>query len=176
MSSKVFLLIVTGPVGVGKSKVSEAAADILCLKQIPNAVIDVDCFRHAYPVSPDDRFNTSLVYKNLAAVWPNYVKLGISHIIIPNVIETREEIEKYKSAIPDADITVIRLDANIDILHKRLENRETGDMLKWHKNRAVELKKQFDIRKLESIVIKTDNKSIEEAAVDVISAWLKNLS
>lgn len=174
MDSKVFLLIVTGPVGVGKSKVSEAAADYLCLKQIPNAVIDVDCFRHAYPAPPGDRFNTSLVYNNLSAIWPNYAKLGITHVIIPNVIESCEEIENYKSAIPNADITVIRLDASIDILHKRLENRETGEMLKWHKDRAVELKKQFDERNLEHSVINIDNKSVETAAAEVISEWLKN--
>ncbi len=173
MAKIISLLIVTGPVGVGKSSIADAVFNMLVQKKIASAVIDVDSFRSAYPPPPNDRFNTMLVYKNLASVWPNYDALGIKHLIIPNVIENSEEIEQYKAVIPNASITTIRLMASIPTLHKRLENRESGDSLKWHKNRAIELHEQFQKKKLEDIVIDTGNKSIEEIAHNILYDWLK---
>ncbi len=171
MNEKVSLLIITGPVGAGKSKVSEAVSDILSIKKIPNAVIEFDCLTNAYPSPLNDRFNSALGYKNLSSIWPNYKALGIRHLIIPNVIENREEIEKFKSVIPNSHITVVRLTAEDSTLHKRLEHREVDEALMWHKNRASELREQFEQRKLENFVIDTENKSITEVAEEVISKW-----
>ncbi|MCI0449433.1 MAG: hypothetical protein L0Y79_06565 [Chlorobi bacterium] len=92
-------------------------------------------------------------------------------MIIPNVIENREEIEKFKSVIPNSHITVVRLTAEDSTLHKRLEHREVDEALMWHKNRASELREQFEQRKLENFVIDTENKSITEVAEEVISKW-----
>jgi len=171
MNEKISLLIITGPVGVGKSKVSEAVSEILSQKEIPNAVIDMDYLRCVYPSAVNDRFNTNLGYKNLTMMWPNYEEMGIRNLIIPNVVESKKEIDRFKESIPNAEITVIRLNAEVLTMHKRLENREIGDSLIWHKKRAVELKKQFEQKKLEDLVIETENKSINEVAVEVLSKW-----
>lgn len=173
MDKIITLLIVTGPVGVGKTSISEAVYNILVQKKIASAVIDVDSFRSAYPPPLNDRFNTMLVYQNLASIWSNYAALGINYLIIPNVIESCEEIEQYKAVIPNSSITTIRLKASIPTLHSRLENRESGDSLKWHKNRAKELHEQFEKNTLEDIVIDTENKSIEEVARNVLFEWFK---
>lgn len=173
MENIISLLIVTGPVGVGKTSISEAVYNILVQKKIASAVIDVDSFRSAYLLPLNDRFNTLLVYKNLASIWPNYAELGIKNLIIPNVIETSEEIEQYKAVIPNASITTIRLKTSIPTLHSRLENRESGDSLKWHKKRAVELLEQFEKKTLEDIVIDTEHKSIIEVANNVLYQWLQ---
>lgn len=166
------LLIVTGPVGVGKSKVSETVSDKLTAKKIPNAFIDFDHLACAYPPPTGDRFNSILAFKNLSVIWPNYCEMGIQHVIIPNVIENREEIEQFNKAVPKAEITVVRLTAEISTLHKRLENRETGDMLAWHRKRAIELTEIFALQKVEDFIIDTEDKSISIVADEVLSKWL----
>jgi hypothetical protein len=127
----------------------------------------------AYPHPDNDRFNSALGYKNLSSIWPNYKKMGIRNLIIPTVIESNEAIRKYKSAVPNSHVTVARLTAKVSTLHNRLEQREVGDPLTWHKNRAIELSKQFEERKLENFVIDTENKPITEVAEEVLSKWLK---
>jgi adenylylsulfate kinase-like enzyme len=171
MNEKISLLIITVPVGAGKSSVSEAVSQILSKKKVPNAVIDMDNLTCAYPHPENDRFNSALGYKNLSSIWPNYKKLGIRNLIIPTVIENQEAIRKYKSAVPNSHVTVVRLTAGDSTLHKRLEHREVGDSLKWHKNRAGELREQFERCKLEDFVIDTENKSIAEVAEEVLPKW-----
>jgi len=172
MENNIELLIITGPVGVGKSIVSEAVYQLLADRNIATALIDVDCFRSAFPPPFDDRFNSKLVIENLASMWPNYAELGISRLIIPNVIETSDEIEDYKSAIPNVSVTTIRLTASIPTLHKRLEKRESGSSLNWHKHRAIELKEQFESRLLEDFVIDTEEKPVYLVAEEALKQWL----
>lgn len=173
MSEKVQLLIVTGPVGVGKTSVAASVSDLMNEKNIPNALIDIDALRCAYPAPQNDRFNMSLGYKNLSLILPNYYERGISRFIIPDVIENSESIKQFKSVIPTAEITIIRLTASLSTLHKRLEQREVGDMLTWHKNRAVELSAILDEVKPEDLLIDTEGKPVLEAAKEALKFWMK---
>lgn len=173
MNEKISLLIVTGPVGVGKTSVSTAVSDMLTHKKIPNAFIDIDNLRCAYPSPANDRFNMELGYKNLALIWPNYLEYGIRHLVIPDVIENHEDVNKFKSVIPSAEITIIRLTAPVATLHSRLEQREAGDMQVWHKHRAIELSKQFEELRPEDYLIDTEKKTITEIAEEALSLWLK---
>ena len=175
MENNIELLILTGPVGVGKSIVSEAVYQLLADRGIACAMIDVDCFRSAFPPPYDDRFNSRLVIKNLASMWPNYAESGISRLIMPNVIETSDEIEDYKSAIPNVRVTIIRLTASIPTHHKRLERRESGSSLNWHKHRAIELKEQFESRFLEDFIIDTEGKPIDLVAQEAVKIWLNKI-
>lgn len=171
----VHLLIISGAVGVGKSKVADAISDVLRGKNISNAVIDLDCLRSAYPRPADDPFHMLLGYKNLASVWKNYKELGITHVIIPNVLESRQELEQFKLAIPNTHILVVRLIAKLETIHKRLEGREVGNSLTWHLNRAVELTEQLEQKKTDDVTIDTENKTTAEVAGEVLaeSGWLK---
>lgn len=173
MHSAISLLIVTGPVGVGKTSVATAVSDLLNEKNIPNAFIDIDALRCAYPSPPNDRFNMALGYKNLSLILPNYYERGISRFIIPDVIENNESIKQFKSVIPNAEITIVRLSASVSTLHKRLQQREVGDMLTWHKNRAIELSKILDEVKPEDLLINTEGKPVLDAAGEALEFWMK---
>jgi putative protein kinase ArgK-like GTPase of G3E family len=61
-------LIVTGPMGVGKSTVAEAVSDALRTAGVPHALVDLDAFTGCYPPPPDDPYRQRLALRNLAAV------------------------------------------------------------------------------------------------------------
>lgn len=171
MNNNICLLIITGPVGAGKTSAAEAVYDLLSAGKTSCAVIDFDWLTAAYPAPADDRFNFRLGIKNLSSIIPNYLALGIKLYIIPTVVENNEEIESFKNIIKGTDVFVIRLTAEITSLHRRLDKRETGNLLDWHKKRAVELTELFESKQLENMTIDTENKSIESIAKEILLAW-----
>lgn len=171
MNTGCSILIITGPVGAGKTTIAESLFDLLSENKTPCAVMDFDWLTAAYPPPENDRFNFSLGIANLRSVLPNYLSMGIKIFIIPTVVESNEEIEKFKELIEDTDIFVIRLSAGLATLQKRLEKRETGKMLNWHKKRAKELIDLFAAKHLENVVVDTENKSIDSITEEVLKAW-----
>lgn len=171
MNNSISLLIVTGPVGAGKTSAAEAVFDLLSANKTPCAVIDFDWLTAAYPAPAGDRFNFRLGIKNLSSIIPHYLALGIKIFIIPTVVESKDEIETFKKLIKGTDIFVIRLTAEPATLHKRLDKREIGNLLEWHKKRAIELIDIFETNKLENIIIDTEDKSIESIAKEILLVW-----
>ncbi|MBE2226344.1 MAG: hypothetical protein IAE93_03345 [Ignavibacteria bacterium] len=165
------ILIITGPVGSGKTSAAEAVFDMLSAKKIPSAVIDFDWLTAAYPPPADDRFNFRLGILNLKSILPNYIAKGINLFVIPTVVESEEEIKVFNELISGSDIYVVRLKAAPATLHKRLEKREIGSLLNWHKKRALELIEMFESKQLEDLIIDTENKSIESIAEEILLVW-----
>lgn len=172
---KIPVLIIIGPVGVGKTTVSDAVSEILIERSIPHAVIDLDNLRYAFPRPSKDPFHAELGYKNLAAVWKNYKDVGVTFIVIPNVLEERSDEEKIKEAIPGAKVTVVRLRAPIETIHNRLKTREKSEKsLNWHLNRAAQLNDQLEQSKIEDFVVDIDDKAPSEIAKEILSRFDQN--
>lgn len=103
------VLVVTGPVGVGKTTVALAASELLDQRGISHALVDADWLRWRYPRSSHDPFETALGLRNLAAVWANYRAAGAGRLILADVMESREAVTAYLSAVPGAEVVVVRL-------------------------------------------------------------------
>lgn len=167
-------MIISGSVGVGKSGVADAMSEILINKHMPHAVVDMDCLRDAFPRPKEDPFHEKLGLKNLSAVWKNFKEAGVTCLIIPNVVEHRSYLDKFQSAIPGAEITIVRLRAKNRNIQKRLKDREEGSSLKWHLKRAEELTKKLEDARVEDFVVDTDDKKRVEIAKEILSKtnWL----
>ncbi len=159
-------LVITGPVGVGKSSTAFALSDQLNASNQPHGVIDVDYLRTCYPASADDPFNMVLGLRNIAAVCANYRAAGAIKLLV-DVVETPEQRAGYEQAIPGAQVQIIRLTASLDTLHQRLQGRETGDSLRWHLARAAELSTLMVARGIGDIVIATDGQSAQQVAQEI---------
>src|SRR5690242_16444029 len=107
----IFVLVLTGPVGVGKTAVAAEISNRLRDMQVPHALVDMDWLRECHPSPPHDPFHTVLGLRNLAAVWTNYRTAGAARLIIVDIIETRSALNDYRAAIPNARITIIMLTA-----------------------------------------------------------------
>lgn len=168
------VLVLTGPVGVGKSSVASVVSDVLADHAIPHAAVDLDWLRWCRPSPSDDPFHTSLGLRNLRLVWEQYRRSGAERAIVIDILESPAMLAAYRAAIPGALVTVVRLHARLETIHRRLQQREVGASLVWHQNRASELSTQMERDALEDIRIDTDDKAIEDVAWEVLreTGWV----
>lgn len=166
-------LLITGPVGVGKTSVAETVAELLTEARVPHALVDIDRISLCYPTPADDRFNERLANRNLASIWPNYQAAGATCLILARVVESRDDVAAYQHAIPGARILVVRLRASLVTLAERVRQRERGSGLDWHLARAIELAPQMDRDRVEDLLIDTDGKDLIAVAREILerSGW-----
>lgn len=138
-SERVPLLLISGPVGVGKTSVGFAVSGLLCEQDISHTFIDLDQLSYTYPRPVDDRFGSRLGLQNLRDMWRNAVAVGSRNLMLAGVIETMARVEEIRTVIPNADIVVCPLRASQDTLEARVRKREIGKGLDWHLRRAVAL-------------------------------------
>ncbi len=169
------LLVITGPVGVGKSTVAEAVSDLLSEHGLPHGVVEMDCLRHCYPSPPGDRFHTALGYRNLAAVAANYRAAGAARLVLVDIVEARRQMDDYRAAIPGAEAMVVGLRGSLATIHSRLAGRESGGNLEWHQARAAELIGQWKASPVEDYLVDTEGRTPLEVARAVLAGcgWLQ---
>ena len=169
MDIRVPVMLITGPAGAGKTTVAAGVSELLESAEITHAFVDIDSLRWYYPSPAHDRFRTELAMKNLAAVWANFQAAGITRLVLADVLESREDLVQYRTAVTGADIFVVRLQASLDTLLSRLRIREIGTSLDWHLHRAAELSQQMDRDKVEDILVDTDGKSVAAIAREILT-------
>jgi len=167
-------IIVTGPVGVGKSTVAEAMGYLLLAAKIPHANVDFDQLTAGPRTADDDVWGTKLGLSNLAAIWKNYQLAGARRLIIARVIESRWELDGFRQAVPGADIVLVRLRAAPETLQARVRRRGPWRDMEWHLKRSVELGAQMDAQPFEDVLIETDDRDVTAVAREVLhrAGWL----
>jgi adenylylsulfate kinase len=168
-------ILVTGPVGVGKTTLIDAMGRVLRDAEVPHATVDFDQLTAAYPRSPDDDvWGTDLGLANLAAIWQNYRAIGASRLLLAQVIENRKELDGFRNAVPGAEIVVVRLRASPSTLQQRVRARGESRGMEWHLKRAVELATLMDEQSVEDFVVETEDRSPLELARQTLQlvGWL----
>lgn len=169
------VLLITGPVGVGKTSVLGEVTELLEAAGVPFAAVDLDNLSWCYPTpAGDDRFRSGLTFQNLAAIWTNFKSAGAQRLVIARVVERRAELDRYRDAVPGAEITVVRLEASGPTLQRRVAQREIGIGREWHANRATELADIMERARIEDLLVKTDGRSVNEIAREILArvGWL----
>jgi hypothetical protein len=168
MASNIPVLVITGPVGVGKTATGMAVSEILDDRGWAYALIDMDWLRWSQPRPAGDPFHTALGLRNLAAVWANCRATGAERLVLVDVVETGRDVERYREAVPGAFVQVARLHASLPTILSRLEGRESAASLAWHQRRAPELIAIMDRNQIGDIHIDTDGQTLETIAQDVL--------
>jgi adenylylsulfate kinase len=102
--------------------------------------------------------------------------VGVKCVVIPNVLEDRQDISHIEAGTPGAVVTVVCLTAPIETIHDRIRGREKSEQsLAWHLNRAVELSNKLEGRNVEDFTVNTDGKTLAEIAKEVLETadWPK---
>lgn len=170
---RVRVLMISGPVGVGKTSVAHEMFDQLSERDIPHAVIDIDALGISWPFGDGDPYNNQMAMRNLAAVWSNFAAAGATHAVLPRVIESEADLAPYREAIPGADIQVCRLVATQETLRERITTRETGSSQEALLHRAIHLAESLETSPAD-FTIPTDGRTLPAIAKEALTnaGWL----
>ena len=166
------LLIITGSMGSGKTAVMAEASDILALRGIPHAAIDLDMLGFAH--LPTGAENDDVMYRNLQAVAGNYVALGVDRFLLARAIENHAELERCRAAVAATEVTVCRLTALVETMQQRIGSRELGVCRGKYIERVTTLNDAPDRAQLENFVVTNEGRPLTDVANEVLerARWL----
>jgi hypothetical protein len=173
VTAPVPVLVITGPVGVGKSTIAAEAAWLLRRAGVPHALVDLDRIEQCWPVPADDPWNERVSHRNLACMWANFRQAGADRLIFARVLETRSLLRRVTEAVPGAQITVVRLRAPLAVLHERIRGREAGDP-EWFLGAATHTEEVFERAQVEDHLVDNENRPAAVVAGEVLQrvGWL----
>jgi N-acetyltransferase len=168
------LLIITGTMGAGKSTVLAEASDILALRDIAHAAIDLDALGLAHLPLADG--NDGVMYRNLQSVCENYTSLGVSRLLLARAIEDRAELELCRGVVSPTSTVVCRLSASIETMEQRVKMRESGVSQREYVARVAKLNVILDRARLEDFTIASENRSVTEVACEMLlkAGWISD--
>lgn len=114
-----FVLVLTGPPGVGKSEVLTALHDALGNAGISNAVIEIDELERCYPPLEPSRALT-----HAAMLADSFREAGYDLLLVTATVEDDAYGEALRSAIGAEDHLLVRLEAQAATLERRIVARE----------------------------------------------------
>lgn len=162
------LLIISGPVGVGKTSSAEEVSNLLVEQSVPHTLIDLDCLGETYPREPNDRFGSNLMLTNLRSIWGNCVAVGSKNLVLARVIETDIDKQNIVECVPRAMPVVCQLRADNDTLVSRVRKREIGTGAAWHEQRSRELAASLQSGAPVDFEVDTEGKSIIAIADEIV--------
>ncbi len=160
-------LILTGPVGSGKTATAIAVGHMLGEHGLQAVVVDLDWLGWLHTASREPLAD-DLIATNLAAIWPNFVATGIRYAVLSRGLTSLRALEALKRAVPQARITVVRLSATAPTLEARLRRRDTGAELNEHLRQAVEMTRTMERLALEDLVVSTDGADVDAIAAQIV--------
>jgi adenylylsulfate kinase len=165
--STVPVLLVTGTVGAGKTTLVWEISDVLSERRVPHAALDGDGLRASWPVT--SRWNEDLLFESIAALWPVQRAHGAERLVIAMVVEDPSDLDRYRTAIPGAALTVCRVVAPHATRVARLQARMLpGPSLDWHLHRTGELHDVLERAAIEDLTVDNGERPIREVAVEVL--------
>jgi hypothetical protein len=161
-------LVVTGPVGVGKTAVAFEMMEVLEERNLAHAFFDVDGLTYFHPKPADDRFGERFALEALGLLLPRLQEQGIERLILARVLWERESLGLYERALPGANITVVRLTAPLPVINARVRGREVGSAVEWYLARAAELHAHWAAHPVEDLLVETAGRGVREIAEEIL--------
>lgn len=157
--------------GAGKSAVLAEASDILALRGIAHAAIDLDALGLAY--LPGGSSNQAM-FQNLGSICANYKARGINLFLVARALETRAELDFCWRAAGAEHTVVCRLIASVAAMKRRVALRESGVRKEEFLARAARLNEILDRAALEDFTVENENRPLTEVAEEVLrkASWV----
>ncbi len=182
-ASRTQILLITGPAGVGKSTLCWEMSARLAVAGLAHAAIETDELDRVFPLPTSDELEslrpgtTDISAIHLATMWATYRALGHTRLIMSGVMLHPEEDRRWiADAIPDADITVVRLRSSDATLLSRLNRREVGSGRDDQIRRSLQQAEQMAGQRADGLlVVSTDDATPMDLADQVLRAvgWLR---
>lgn len=168
------LLIITGTMGAGKTSILGEASDILALRHIVHAAIDLDALGLAY--LPSGSETNDLMYRNLQSVCPNYAARGVERLLLARAMEDPDELALCRDSVSATNTVVCRIIAGIETMEQRVRRRESGVSGSNYVAHVSELNTILDRARLEDFTVSSENRSIAHVAQGMLirAGWISN--
>lgn len=166
-------LLLSGTAASGKSTIASEIHAQLTTLEVPHATLDLDALACQWPATSTG--NRDLMFENLAALWPNYQSRGATHLVLAQVVRDREELDRYRTAIPGAEICVCRLRTAEQTRVERIGRQmPPGAARDRQLRRTVDLEVILDRGAPGSLVVDNDDRPVPEVALDVLvgAGWI----
>ena len=162
------LLILSGPVGVGKTTVGHELSGRLAQLAMPHTFVDLDALAQTFPRPGGDPFGSGLALRNLTAVWSNGRAAGAKILIVARVVETADDVAAIERAVALAPAMICQLRASEQVLVDRVARREIGAGLARHRKRALELARSLAASGPADVTVETDQRALADIVDDVL--------
>lgn len=117
-----FVVVVNGAAGAGKTRCLEALSDALVKDEVSHAAIDSDEVAWAYPYpSNQERFEL------LRASWEAHRRAGHDLLLVAEVVESTEELDYVLDAVGADDHLHVLLESSPATLRQRIVEREPAN-------------------------------------------------
>jgi hypothetical protein len=164
--------------GAGKTTLLGEASDILALRHITHAAIDLDALGLVHlPSAPaSESSNDGVMYRNLQSICNNYAALGVRRLLLARAMEDRAELELCRGVVSATNTVVCRLTASIETMQQRVQARESGVSQRKYVARVAELNLILDRARLEDFTVSNENRSSTEVAREMLvkAGWISN--
>ena len=162
------LLLLTGPVGSGKTRIIEAVAALLRREDVDHVAIDMDALCGYWPWTQGDPHNRRAGLAALAVMCATARDRGIGHVVLAEVLEHRDDLNRYEAAAAATTCTVVRLAPPAEVLAARLASRKREADVGQELARAAELADLMDHAGIGDFVV--DNCGMPlETATEILS-------
>jgi hypothetical protein len=168
VSDLIPVLVLSGPIGVGKSTLLGEIADLLREADEAFVAVDLDGLTQVFPRPPGDPHALGVGARNLATVWMNAAAAGARRMVLASVIETDYDLGVVLEAVPGANPFVVRLAADEATLFDRVRRREIGTARGWHLERSFALAEILRRAGLEDAVVQSDDRPIREIGLEIL--------
>jgi len=160
--------------GAGKTTVLAEASDLLALRHITHAAVDLDALGLAY--LPSAASDDGVMYLNLQSVCKNYASRGVKRLLLARAMEDRADLELCRRVVSATNTVVCRLTASIETMQQRVKMRELGTSQREYVARVTKLNVILDRARLENFTISSENRSPTDAAHEMLvkAGWISN--
>lgn len=167
------MLVVTGPIGVGKTAVLHEADVRLIAAGSRHATVELEELARCWsPAIGPDR--ETFVHRNLAAVWANFAAVEADRLLLSALVERRSDVDRVVEAVPGAAVTIARLHATMPVLERRIRSREAGDAAEGELDGARWWTQRFEDEHPEDFVVEAGTRPVREVAEELLrrAGWL----
>ena len=160
--------------GAGKTTVLAEASDLLALRHITHAAVDLDALGLAY--LPSAASDDGVIYLNLQSVCKNYASRGVKRLLLARAMEDRADLELCRRVVSATNTVVCRLTASIETMQQRVKMRELGTSQREYVARVTKLNVILDRARLEDFTVTNENRLLTEVAYEMLvkAGWISN--
>ncbi|MEA2434166.1 MAG: hypothetical protein QOG54_1623 [Actinomycetota bacterium] len=163
-------VVITGTIGSGKTALAADLGEVLADRGRTAAVVDLDWLGWMARPGGDHEDVEELITRNLKAVWPNFIAAGADCFVLARVIQTRGHVDDLRRALPDAEITIVRVTSSPETVAERLRKRDTGAILEGHLKESLEFDAILEQARLEDHRVVNDDALLRDVTLEVLEA------